>query len=205
MIQVSKYLDNVYVLQDRAMSNAILVIGKKRALLFDTGCGMDNIKETVESITDLPLLVILSHGHFDHIGAAGELVRKLGIKDCYLNSRDRELFYSRDNAWPPYIPPAENLPEVNGTINYPEFETIFTPGHTPGGVSFYFKQIPALFSGDTLFAGSVGRTDFPGGNTGDLLKSIQEKLMILPDDTPVYPGHGPATSIGREKEVNPYF
>ena len=176
-----------------------------RLFIIDPGAEPERILSAV-NVFDAPEKVILfTHGHFDHIGAAGELVRKLGIKDCYLNSRDRELFYSRDNAWPPYIPPAENLPEVNGTINYPEFETIFTPGHTPGGVSFYFKQIPALFSGDTLFAGSVGRTDFPGGNTGDLLKSIQEKLMILPDDTPVYPGHGPATSIGREKEVNPYY
>lgn len=97
MIQVSKYLDNVYVLQDQAMSNSILVIGKKRALLFDTGCGMDNIKETVESITDLPLLVILSHGHFDHIGGSCQF-------DCaYLAKEDRVILEEYDdeliNVW----------------------------------------------------------------------------------------------------------
>ena len=177
----------------------------ERLFVIDPGAEPQRIASAISVFDTSEIVIMFTHGHFDHIGAADALVKQFGIQKCYLNSRDRELFYSPDNAWPPYIPPAKSLPQVDGSLSFPECEIIFTPGHTPGGVSFYFKDIPALFSGDTLFAGSVGRTDFPGGSTSDLLKSIQEKLMKLPDDTPVYPGHGPATTIGREKEVNPYF
>ena len=83
-----------------------------------------------------------------------------------------------------------------------EMTALLTPGHTVGGGCYYFPEEGIVFSGDTLFAGSVGRTDFPGGNMRQLLASIQEKLMTLPDDTVVYPGHGPATTIGEERRNN---
>lgn len=195
-VTVGELGENCYIVQTEAGG---------RVFVIDPGAEPERILSALTVFDASEIVILFTHGHFDHIGAAGELVNKMGIKKCYLNSRDRELFYSKDNAWPPYIPPAENLPEVYGNMSFPECEIIFTPGHTPGGVSFYFKQLNALFAGDTLFAGSVGRTDFPGGNTGDLIRSIQDRLMVLPDDTDVYPGHGPATTIGREKATNPYF
>ena len=82
---------------------------------------------------------------------------------------------------------------------------ILTPGHTPGGACFYFPAEKLLFTGDTLFSGSVGRSDFPGGDGRLLIRSVQEKLMPLPDDVRVYPGHGPDTTIGEERRYNPYI
>jgi glyoxylase-like metal-dependent hydrolase (beta-lactamase superfamily II) len=84
-------------------------------------------------------------------------------------------------------------------------KVLHTPGHTPGGICLYSADEGIVFAGDTLFAGSVGRTDFPGGNTKQLLKSIKEKLLPLPDNTKIYPGHGPATTIAEEKKFNPYL
>jgi glyoxylase-like metal-dependent hydrolase (beta-lactamase superfamily II) len=80
-----------------------------------------------------------------------------------------------------------------------------TPGHTPGHVSLYFAEAKTIFVGDTLFAGSIGRTDFPGGSFDDLIRSVREKIFPLPGDTMVYPGHGPETSVEREKRNNPFF
>ena len=85
------------------------------------------------------------------------------------------------------------------------FRILFTPGHTPGGLCFYFPDNKALFSGDTLFLGSIGRSDLPGGNGGQLIRSIHTKLLSLPDDVTIYPGHGPQTTVGNERRNNPYL
>ena len=160
MIQVSKYLDNVYVLQDRAMSNAILVIGKKRALLFDTGCGMDNIKETVESITDLPLLVILSHGHFDHIAGSCQF-------DCaYLAKEDQIILEEYDdeliNTWLNELSEKSIHFKSNGwkqikDIDFDTFDLgdcigkiIQLSGHTKGSIGIYFPSLKILLAADAL-------------------------------------------------------
>ena len=90
------------------------------------------------------------------------------------------------------------------TIAGMDFRVIATPGHTAGGCCYYFKEVGFLLSGDTLFAESVGRTDFPTGSMSELVRSIKEKLFLLPDDTKVYPGHGESTTIGHEKEYNPF-
>ena len=84
-------------------------------------------------------------------------------------------------------------------------KTLLTPGHTVGGGCFYFPEEKIVFTGDTLFRESIGRSDFPGGNTLQLLRSVREKLMTLPDDTVVFPGHGPKTSIGHERKNNPFL
>ena len=89
-------------------------------------------------------------------------------------------------------------------IDFSEPAVIPTPGHTPGGVAFYFPALSALFSGDTLFASSIGRTDFPGGSLPDLLNSIKTGIFVLPPETKVFPGHGQTTTIDREKRTNPY-
>ncbi|MFA6716217.1 MAG: MBL fold metallo-hydrolase, partial [Victivallaceae bacterium] len=100
---------------------------------------------------------------------------------------------------------AVDLPEVVTTVPSNDFELIETPGHSPGGVCYYFKQIPAVFVGDTIFRGSVGRSDLPGGSHEQLINSIKSKLMTLPEDLKLYPGHGPATTVGSEKKYNPYL
>ena len=160
MIQVSKYLDNVYVLQDCTMSNAILVVGKKRALLFDTGCGMDNIKETVESITDLPLLIILSHGHFDHIAGSCQF-------DCaYLAKEDRIILEAYDdeliNTWLNELSEKSIHFKSNGwkQIKDLDFDTfdlgdcigkiIPLPGHSKGSIGIYCPSLKILLAGDAL-------------------------------------------------------
>lgn len=172
--------------------------------IIDPGDDAQEIAEEAEKLKFSEAVILFTHGHFDHIGAAAELVRRLNVRFCYLSNPDHELFYSPDNCFPPYFPPVSELPEVVGRLGLEEPEVIPTPGHTPGGACFYFRSIPALFSGDTLFASGIGRTDFPGGDLNALLKSIRSGLFALPDDTPVYPGHGPATTIGREKRVNSY-
>ena len=86
-----------------------------------------------------------------------------------------------------------------------DIEALHTPGHTEGGTCYYIREIGVLFSGDTLFCGSVGRTDFPGGSMSEIVRSIKEKVMVLPDDTKVYPGHGEGTSVGYERENNPFL
>ena len=212
MIQVSKYLDNVYVLQDRAMSNAILVIGKKRALLFDTGCGMDNIKETVESITDLPLLVILSHGHFDHIGAVDDLRAYFKGVQCYAGEKEEEVLengsYNLSASWAAALSiRADRLLRDKETLTLAGFKikVIETPGHTKGGVCYYLSEEGVLFSGDTLFRTSVGRTDFPTGSMSQIVRSVQYLTEKLPGDTVVYPGHQEITTIAYEQRFNPYL
>jgi glyoxylase-like metal-dependent hydrolase (beta-lactamase superfamily II) len=107
---------------------------------------------------------------------------------------------------PETAPPDENLGDglVVGLDRYPA-EVIHTPGHTQGSVCLYFAPLNLLVAGDTLFAGSIGRTDLPGGNSGQILDSIHSRLLALPQQTKVLPGHGPATSIGEERQSNPFL
>ncbi len=179
-----------------------------RLFVIDPGDSPADILSAAAGLKFSEAEILFTHGHFDHIGAAAVIAQKLGVKHCYLNSADRELFFSPDNCFPPYIPAPEVLPPpetVDDNIDFNEPVVIKTPGHTPGGVSFYFPTLAALFSGDTLFASSIGRTDFPGGSLPDLLNSIKSGLFALPPRTKVFPGHGSATSIDREKRINPYI
>jgi glyoxylase-like metal-dependent hydrolase (beta-lactamase superfamily II) len=103
------------------------------------------------------------------------------------------------------MPALKEHPDTVDSFDSDEVEVIPTPGHTPGGVSFYLKRLNALFTGDTLFKQSIGRTDFPGGCLDTLLSSIKKGLFILPEDVEVFPGHGPSSSIGSEKKSNPFL
>ena len=116
------------------------------------------------------------------------------------------MYASYANCFPPYLPAAENLlTPSEWPPQTPDFEILHTPGHTPGGVCYYFREYNALFTGDTLFRASVGRTDFPGGDTATLMESISGRLMTLPDSLEIYPGHGYPSTIGFEKQNNPYL
>ncbi len=132
-------------------------------------------------------------------------VKKLDIQQCYLNSLDRQMFESPNNSYLPFYPVRNKHIATSSTVDYSEFEIILMPGHSKGGVAFYFKELNALFCGDSIFASSIGRTDIPGGNYETLIKSIKQNILTLPETTILYPGHGGTTSVGREKAVNPYL
>ena len=156
--------------------------------------------------------VFLTHGHGDHILAVSDLKRDFGLK-VYASEAEKELLSD----------PEQNLsralfgvavtvkPDVllEDGQEFEEagmrFQMLLTPGHTPGGCCYYQPEEKVLFSGDTLFSGSIGRTDFPGGNLSTLVRSVKEKLLVLPEDVKVYPGHEEMTSIGQEQKSNPYM
>jgi len=149
--------------------------------------------------------ILLTHAHVDHIGACGPVAKKLNITKVFLCAADRELYFSPENHLLPYLPPAKNLPQVMDYEEQEDFSVIETPGHTPGSVCLWFKEYNTLFTGDTLFQGSVGRTDLPGGDYDALMRSIKERLMVLPDDLRIFPGHQYWSTIGREKTSNPFI
>ena len=160
--------------------------------------------------------VVLTHGHFDHLGAVTALIARTGAP----------LLIHRDDAasiTTPFgtggeafgfavsAPAADQLLSDGEVVKAGDLElgVLHTPGHTPGGICLFWPgandQAPQLFCGDTLFAGSVGRTDFPGGDGRALARSIAEQLAPLPPETVAHPGHGPDTTIGRERRLNPFF
>ncbi len=169
------------------------------------------LEETIRNKQLKPVAILLTHGHFDHIGAVRELKRAFDIPvyahEAELSTLQDETVnlsagYGRGVRLEPdhLLKDGEELQLAGSRI-----KVLHTPGHTVGGVCYYFPEQHYLFSGDTLFAGSVGRTDFPGGSMKTLIESIQQKLMPLPDDTMVLPGHGPDSDIGTEKQTNYYL
>ena len=154
--------------------------------------------------------ILLTHGHFDHIGAVNDLQRRFPGLPVYVGEKDIPVLTHPFNQMPPDYPaitkPTDlvGLKEDDAIDGLPGVQVIATPGHTPGGVCYHFPERKLLLSGDTLFAGSVGRTDFPGGDMATLMASLA-KLVKLPDDTVVIPGHGPQTTIGDEKSSNPFL
>lgn len=154
--------------------------------------------------------VLNTHGHFDHIGANRAIMEATGA-DLLIHEADVPFLTLADRAAAAFGVKGENSPPPDGflrdgmtiAVGELELKVIHTPGHTSGGCCFYGNGI--VVTGDTLFADSIGRTDLPGGSLEALLDSIHGKLLGLPDDTVVYPGHGPSTTIGREKARNPYL
>ena len=188
------------------------------AVIIDNGrCYAEEYKALERYVQTESLHVIeqwLTHAHFDHMLGVGEAYQRYGAgvrfhqPDSYLykdpGGQMRMLFGSEFPCRPaPVIGGFSEEEEL--VLGHHSFRVIFTPGHTPGGVCFYCEEEKILFSGDSLFANSIGRTDLPGGDFQLLSQSLREKLMVLPEDVIVFPGHGPYTSIGKEKESNPYL
>jgi glyoxylase-like metal-dependent hydrolase (beta-lactamase superfamily II) len=192
------------------------------SIVIDPGGDADKIINFLKTHNLQPRYLVNTHGHGDHIGANKALKERFpDIKIC-IHREDAEClsnpfknlsalggFQSKE-----YIlksPPADiALTEgVKLTLGKIVLEVIHTPGHTPGGICLLSRsednQPDVLFSGDSLFQGSIGRTDFPGGNHHALIKSLKEKILTLKENTVVYPGHGPTTTVGREKKNNPYL
>src|SRR5580658_2011874 len=182
------------------------------AIVIDPG---DEIGRIHRRLTGLRLKVkqiLITHAHIDHVGGALKLKRLTGAP-ILLNENDLPLLKMMEMqaGWlgmdtPETAPPDESLADglVVGLEKIPAM-VIHTPGHTQGSVCLHFAPLNLLVAGDTLFAGSIGRTDLPGGNTGQILDSIHTRLMTLPDETMVLPGHGEGTTIGRERRSNPFL
>jgi hydroxyacylglutathione hydrolase len=156
--------------------------------------------------------IIVTHAHIDHIGGAAQLKRVTGAPVLF-NQQDLPLVAMLDVqagwlgvATPEKVDLDESAEEgLAAGIPGLEAGVIHTPGHTPGSICLYFPKQELLLAGDTLFAGSVGRTDLPGGNSGALLRSIHTRVMPLPENTLVVPGHGEETTLGEERESNPFL
>jgi len=198
---IGTIMENTYILGSEESGDCVII---------DPGGEADRVLEEVETLGLKIGMILNTHGHGDHVGGVA------GIKNATdatygIHAADSEMLKS-DNSWiatimPGFLDPPE--PDINvvheqilevGSI---QIKVIETPGHTQGGVCYYTEGL--LFTGDTLFQGSIGRSDLPGGNGRLLIQNILSRLMSLPADTIVYPGHGPETTVGREKLTNPFL
>lgn len=181
------------------------------ALVIDPGASGEALCERMKKDDLKPVAILVTHAHFDHIMGAKAIKETFNIP-IYLHEKDKDsLSDGRINAsWMigrQDVYEADEFLKDEQELDLAGFHlrVLFTPGHTPGGCCYYFPYQNVLFSGDTLFCESVGRTDFEGGSTGTLIRSIKDKLMVLPENTVVYPGHGEATTIENERMYNPYL
>jgi hydroxyacylglutathione hydrolase len=182
----------------------------KEVIVIDPGGDADQLTEALAEDHLRVTAIVATHAHFDHI-IAGERLRALTGAPFYLHDDDvplldwmqtsGRLFLGVDLPPPPEVDRSAPEGEIL-TAGVAQLEVLHTPGHSPGSITLVADD--AIFSGDTLFAGSVGRTDLPGGDTATLLRAIRERLFVFDDDLPVYPGHGPHTTIGEERRFNPF-
>ena len=182
------------------------------AVIIDPGDEPETIVATLESRGLTPRLILNTHGHFDHTGAVEALRKRYGA--AYRIHRDEgpilRWIPAGTKMWGITIPaapvPTEFIADRQRfTHDRLVVEAIHTPGHTPGSTCFYVASLQSVFTGDTLFAASIGRTDFPGGSMPQILNSIHERLLTLPPETRVFPGHGPPTTVADEAASNPFL
>lgn len=194
-------------------TNCYLLMNKdtNKAVIFDPGDDGERVARYLDREGMTPEAILLTHGHFDHIMGVPALVEHYHIP-VYAHGQEQEILKSEAlNACAmigAHISLTADVAVKDGDVlilaGVP-IQVLFTPGHTRGGVSYYIEALHAVVCGDTLFEGSVGRTDLPTGSMGTLVRSIREKLFILDDDVKALPGHGGETTIGWEKKYNPFI
>jgi glyoxylase-like metal-dependent hydrolase (beta-lactamase superfamily II) len=184
----------------------------REAMVIDPGDNVSHILDRLKKHGLKLKQIVVTHAHIDHVGGALKLKRTTGAP-VLLNDNDLPLLKMMDvqAGWlgvetPEVAPPDENASEgLVVSVGSHKGEILQTPGHTQGSICLRFAVEGIVFAGDTLFAGSIGRTDLPGGDGRQILRSIHDRLMPLPDETRVIPGHGEETSIGAERDGNPWL
>ncbi|MHC4130418.1 MAG: MBL fold metallo-hydrolase [Planctomycetota bacterium] len=202
---ISDYETNCYVLRQNGDA--------AECLLIDTGLEGRTILNYLEEMQLSPVAVVLTHGHADHIVGLGDLRVKYPDIKVYIHKEDAGMLTDaqenlcalvgidfKTEAADVFLDDGDVVEEIGIRL-----QVLFTPGHTRGGICLYCEKEELVFVGDTLFADSIGRHDFPGGNYEQLIKSIKDRLLTLPEETVCLPGHGMRTTIGREKRSNPFL
>jgi hydroxyacylglutathione hydrolase len=184
----------------------------REAMVIDPGDDIEDVLALIEKHNLKVKQIVVTHAHIDHVGGAMKLRAATGAP-ILLNQNDSALLKMLDvqAAWIGVKNPGQV--DIDHSIGQADTlrtgsltaDVIHTPGHTEGSICLYFQAESKLIAGDTLFAGSIGRTDLPGGSMEKIIRSLHEKVMALPDDTLVVPGHGPLTTIGEERESNPFL
>ena len=206
--EVNMLCENCYVVSDET----------QQAVIIDCGAFYPYDKEAILNYISSKSLevkhILCTHTHFDHIFGLPFAAKEWGINPIF-HEGDAKLYQNMKKQVADFIghvyqeempPVAQYIKEGDEiTFGHHQFKVIHTPGHSKGGVSFYCAQEKILFSGDSLFAQSIGRTDLPDGNYKHLIENLTTKILTLPEDTIVYPGHGPTTTIKKEKQSNPYL
>lgn len=200
-LAVGPFQENTFLLRAADAADVIVI---------DPGEDAERLIEFMGKHDYTPVAIVNTHAHLDHIGAVEPLKQQYDIP-FYLHPDDREILQSAPEHARLFGVRVPEVPEIdvelsdNQTLELAglRIQVLHTPGHTPGGVSLQVGT--RVFAGDTLFFGSIGRTDLPGGDFQTLMKSIEERLLTLPDETVVHSGHGPDTTIGRERQHNPFL
>ena len=184
----------------------------REAMVIDPGDDIDNVLAVLQRHGLTVKQIVITHAHIDHIGGAAKLKRITGAP-VLLNANDQALLKMLDvqASWLGMRPPEDTTIDASLTTG-DKLQTgslvadvLHTPGHTEGSICLYFAAENKLIAGDTLFAGSIGRTDLPGGSYKKIMESLHGPVLALPDETIVVPGHGPLTTIGDERETNPFL
>ncbi|AJA48289.1 metallo-beta-lactamase family protein [Clostridium pasteurianum DSM 525 = ATCC 6013] len=195
IIPAGIYDANCYILLDETSGEAAVI---------DPGGDANILIDNIKSLKAKVKMILLTHGHADHTGAVSELRNEFKC-NVYINEKDAEFIKKKVPIYGNENENGDKFLKEGDVLHFGNYEIkcIETPGHTPGGMCFLIGNV--VFTGDTLFQRSIGRTDFQGGNFESIIKSIKNKLLTLPDDTVVYPGHGPKSSIAFERNNNPFL
>jgi glyoxylase-like metal-dependent hydrolase (beta-lactamase superfamily II) len=194
---------NCYILADEQTKEAVVI---------DPGGNEDEILEVLNHNKFKLKLIIDTHGHFDHVDANQPLKEATGAQIAIhaadaqmLDQPSAEAMFFTGNRL--RTSKADILLQENDILTFGQYrlKVLHTPGHTPGGISLVLEDHPYVYVGDLLFAGSIGRTDFPGGDYGSLIDAVKTKIFTLGDNYTVYPGHGPVTTVAQERKFNPFF